>query len=54
MMLASYKSIVLYNYKYIVLCYYKSIVLYKCKYMVFNMQLTLSLSIIYVRFLLRA
>ena len=37
MMLANYKSIVLYNYKYIVSCYYKSIVLYKCKYMVFNM-----------------
>ena len=50
MMLTYYKSIVLYNYKYIVACYYKSIVLYKCKYMVFHMQITLALSSMYVGF----
>ena len=53
-MLDNYKSIVLYSYKYIVLCYYKSIVLHQCKYMVFNMQITLYLSIRYGGFFLRA
>jgi len=47
MMLVNYKSIVPYNYKYIAPCYYKSLVLCKCKYMVFNMHVTLVLSITY-------